>query len=80
MSPGALINEGLNLLIYGMGFVFVFLTLLVIATTGMSRLVNHFVSTEAEPPSPQGTSRVSTEDPHLPVVIAAALHHHRHRQ
>ncbi|ODC02416.1 hypothetical protein BFW38_01530 [Terasakiispira papahanaumokuakeensis] len=78
MSPGALINEGLNLLVYGMGFVFVFLTLLVIATTGMSRLVNHFVNTdtEAESPSPQ---MASTEDPHLPVVIAAALHHHRHR-
>jgi oxaloacetate decarboxylase gamma subunit len=36
-----LVSEGLNLALYGMGTVFVFLTLLVLATMLMSRLVAH---------------------------------------
>lgn len=37
-----LLAEGLTLMLFGMGFVIVFLTLLVIATTIMSRLVARF--------------------------------------
>lgn len=37
-----LLSEGLSLMVLGMGFVFVFLTLLVIATAGMSRLVTRY--------------------------------------
>jgi oxaloacetate decarboxylase gamma subunit len=37
-----LINEGLTLMLAGMGTVFVFLTVLVIAMTLMSRLVSRF--------------------------------------
>ena len=37
-----LINEGLTLMLAGMGTVFVFLTVLVIAMTLMSRLVSQF--------------------------------------
>lgn len=41
-----LIDQGLNLMLYGMGTVFVFLTLLVFATTLMSRVVNRLVTEE----------------------------------
>ena len=46
-----LIDQGLNLMLYGMGTVFVFLTLLVFATTLMSRVVNRLVTEEDDPKS-----------------------------
>jgi oxaloacetate decarboxylase gamma subunit len=39
MEASSLLNEGLTLMLFGMGFVFIFLTLLVFATTMMSRIV-----------------------------------------
>ena len=43
-----LIDQGLNLMIYGMGTVFVFLTILVFATSLMSKLVNKFAPADSE--------------------------------
>ena len=40
-----LIDQGLSLMIYGMGTVFVFLTILVFATGLMSKLVNKYSPT-----------------------------------
>ena len=37
-----LINEAINLTLFGMGFVFVFLALMVIVTSAMSLLVSTF--------------------------------------
>ena len=45
-----LIDQGLSLMIYGMGTVFVFLTILVFATGLMSKLVNKYS------PAPVATS------------------------
>ena len=42
-----LIDQGISLMLYGMGTVFVFLTILVFATTAMSRVVNR-LNPEAE--------------------------------
>lgn len=42
-----LIDQGLDLMLYGMGTVFVFLTILVFATSLMSRVVNALSKTEA---------------------------------
>ncbi len=39
MDNTTLLNEGINLMIFGVSFVFVFLTLLVLATSAMSWLV-----------------------------------------
>ncbi|MEM7359575.1 MAG: OadG family protein [Pseudomonadota bacterium] len=44
-----LIDQGLNLMLYGMSTVFVFLTILVFATLFMSRVVNRFSSEEETP-------------------------------
>jgi oxaloacetate decarboxylase gamma subunit len=42
--PNSLIDQGLSLMLYGMGTVFCFLTILVFATLAMSRLVARFAN------------------------------------
>ena len=42
MESSSLLSEGLNLMLFGMGFVFVFLTLLVIVTSLMSRIITRY--------------------------------------
>ena len=64
---GDLINEGLTLMLAGMGTVFVFLTALVIAMTSMSGLIRRF-----QPPSD-----ATTEDLEVVAAIAAAVKQHR---
>jgi oxaloacetate decarboxylase gamma subunit len=74
-----LLSEGLSLMVYGMGFVIVFLTLLVIATSAMSRIVMRF-----EPvPVPKTASKAKTmssnpaDDAQLIAVMTAAIHKFR---
>lgn len=75
-----LITQGLDLLLYGMGTVFTFLTLLVGITAAMSGLVNRFVGAEtelAEGPVAQQTNGV---EPRIAKVIQAAIDQHRGRK
>ncbi len=76
-----LFSEGLTLMAFGMGFVFVFLTLLVFATGIMSRLVGRYLpepvakAPQARPqPAAAGTSANNDE---LVAVITAAVHKYR---
>ncbi|WP_114417260.1 OadG family protein [Marinospirillum perlucidum] len=82
MQEPDLITEGLNLLILGMGFVFVFLTLLVVATTLMSKSINHFFP-EAEEPAPAKAGKAAAlpteQNSEVIAAISAAIHLHRHR-
>jgi oxaloacetate decarboxylase gamma subunit len=71
MSP--LVNQGLELAIIGMGTVFVFLTMLVLATMAMSRLVLPTVKDSA-------TSVDAHSDNRKLAAISAAIHQHRNRQ
>jgi oxaloacetate decarboxylase gamma subunit len=68
-----LVSEGLNLALYGMGTVFVFLTLLVLATMLMSWLVAHWetAAVVALPADSAGTRKMA--------AITAAIHQHRNR-
>ncbi len=80
MEATNLINEGLTLMVFGMGFVFVFLTLLVFITGMMSRLVERFIP-EPQPvlataaPAPVA----ATDDGQLVAVISAAIKQYRSR-
>ena len=74
MSP--LVSQGIDLVIYGMGTVFVFLTLLVIATVTMSRLTQ---MTLTELPATQRTENKDGASRKL-AAITAAIHAHRQKQ
>jgi oxaloacetate decarboxylase gamma subunit len=67
-----LLSEGLMLMLMGMGTVFVFLTVLVIGTTIMSRVITRFFGLpEPEPKRKKRTS--SAEDLSELAAVAAAV-------
>ena len=76
-----IVQQGVELMLFGMGTVVVFLTLLVLATSGMSALVQRFFPEPVElTPRPAPTLPGSPADPRLAAVISAAVHHHRQHQ
>ena len=85
MSPSELIGEGINLMFSGMGFVLVFLLILIWAIGLMSKLINkYFPEPQPSPKTPSNTTALSaapTDDfERLRPVIAAAIAHHRRTQ
>jgi len=75
MNP--LLVSGLELMLIGMGAVFVFLILLVLVTRVMSVLINKYAF-EAGPYT--STARTNIIDDELCQVIVAAVHLHRRRR
>lgn len=57
-----LIDQGLNLMLYGMGTVFVFLTILVFATGLMSRIVARFAVEDVNSANAKGTPQPAVTD------------------
>ena len=73
-----LIAQGLDLMLYGMGTVFTFLTLLVGITTLMSMIVNKLVvETEVTADAPVTVSTGAAVEPRIAKVIQAAIDQHR---
>ena len=68
MTP--IISEGLDLAVYGMGTVFFFLTMLVLATMLMSKIVG-------QPENPDTANLTVGTDSKKKAAIAAAIHQHR---
>ena len=72
----SLLDQGLQLMLYGMGTVFVFLTVLVFATQALGRV--------AQSLSPQLEAAQSAQDPDARLMqrrrAAAVAAVHRHRQ
>ena len=92
MDSPTLLEEGINLMLFGMGFVFVFLTLLVFVTSLMSRIVTKIERNVGEIPEEGVRAPTSFIAPHhahhdaVPVedktlisVITAAVHKYRSR-
>ncbi len=81
MPVADLLLEGVKLMLLGMGTVFTFLMLLVVAMAGMSRLAR-ILEPAATPvvDTPQTRTRTmagSRQDPDLVAVISAAIRHYR---
>ena len=80
MQP-SLIDQGLDLMLYGMGTVFVFLTILVFATALMSRIVNAFSKAELDQTEVGPMqSNVTVDAPSAQVLEAIKLAVKAHRQ
>lgn len=77
---GEIVSQGIELMLYGMGTVVVFLSLLVVMTTLMSAIIGRYF---AEPePVPVGTragSGQGSPGPEVVAAITAAIHQHRNR-
>ncbi len=75
-----ILEQGVDLMLYGMGTVVVFLTLLVLATGIMSRVVGLFP--EAASPLQEAPTRTPAKGPDERVkrAIALALQQHRKKQ
>jgi len=74
----SLMEQGINLMIFGMGTVFVFLTLLVFCTYFMSRFITRFLpeqEPEATIPKSQSATSASISPTTLKVIEAAVAAH-----
>jgi oxaloacetate decarboxylase gamma subunit len=71
-----LLREGAQLMLVGMGVVFVFLTLLVFAVKGMSRFAIA-VAGRAELPDVPAPSGVQGNETELIAAVTSAVHAHR---
>lgn len=82
MSEPGLVTQGLELMIFGMATVFVFLTMLVFITDQMSKLVSKFAPEEevVVAPKPAAAPQTQGVDPQLLKVLSAAVKEHRSRQ
>ncbi|MCB5163047.1 OadG family protein [Marinomonas algarum] len=82
-AMNGLLEDGLGLMVLGMGFVFLFLVVLIFATGYMSRLLNHFfpdvpVGPKKSPTAPAVSDSLAVT-PQMAAVITAAVHQHRNK-
>jgi oxaloacetate decarboxylase gamma subunit len=73
-------QQGIELMLFGMGTVYVFLALLVVATQILSAFFKHYVKPEPQPVMPPaGKKNALANDDQLVAVISAAIHKYRSR-
>jgi oxaloacetate decarboxylase gamma subunit len=72
-----IMSQAFELLVVGMGFVFVFLTILVFATTFMSKLTTRFIPEPKPVPTPASPAKPAMDDATLMAVITAAVNKYR---
>ncbi len=80
---GDIVDQGLELMVFGMGTVLVFLTVLVIAIGLMSRIILRFfpeTETPAGAAGPTKSAASGVADANLIAVISAAIHRYRARK
>ena len=79
----SLIEQGFNLMLFGMGTVFVFLTILIFATSSMSKFITRYFPEKAvAAPAPKKKAAAigaSSVAPSTLKIIQAAIDQHRGR-
>ena len=78
---GDIVSQGIELMVFGVGTVVLFLALLVVATAAMSRFLSrYFPEPEAVVTAPAQPVKLRSQpgdDPQLIAVISAAIRRHR---
>jgi oxaloacetate decarboxylase gamma subunit len=82
---GDIVAQGVELMLYGMGTVVLFLAALVLATIGMSGFITRYFPQPEPPPvtareRSTGKAAAGELDPGIIAVITAAIHQHRDNQ
>jgi len=82
MTPGELLLEGVELMLFGIGFVFLFLILLVVMIRVMSRLIELFTAKTPVPVTTPSAPKPASQEPdaELLAAIQSAIHQHRARR
>lgn len=80
----SLIDQGFNLMLFGMGTVFIFLTILIFATSSMSKIITRYFPEKvvAAPTARKKKSAAlgaTTVAPATLKIIQAAIEQHRNR-
>jgi oxaloacetate decarboxylase gamma subunit len=77
-----LMTEALELMVVGMGFVFVFLAVLVFLTSIMSKLINKYLPAPAPvaAKAPKVKNQTASQDAQLLAVLSAAVAEYRSDQ
>jgi len=74
----SIIHMGLNLMLYGMGMVFVFLTVLIICTSAMSSVIQrYFQEPQLDSSMPSTLNSVSPIDGRTLAILQSAVTKHR---
>ena len=80
---GSIVDQGVELMLFGMGTVLLFLSLLVVSITLMSWILQRYFP-EPEVPATaaasSGALEVPPNDANLVAVISAAIHRHRSKK
>ncbi|AGI33583.1 TPA: oxaloacetate decarboxylase subunit gamma [Mannheimia haemolytica] len=78
MAPAELFAEGINLMVAGMGFVMLFLLVLIYAISFISKIINQYFPEPVSIPASKTVPQSPPDDlERLRPVIAAAIAHHR---
>jgi oxaloacetate decarboxylase gamma subunit len=80
---GTIVNQGLELMLFGMGTVLVFLSVLVVSITLMSWILQRYFPEPEVPPGAASSAsalEVTLNDANLVAVISAAIHKHRSKK
>ena len=80
---GSIVDQGVELMLFGMGTVLVFLSVLVVSITLMSWILRRYFPEAEVPPTVvpfSGTLGVTPSDANLVAVISAAIHRHRSKK
>lgn len=80
MTPSELLLEGVEIMLFGIGSVYIFLILLIICIRLMSSVIGRFDAAPAHRPITASPVSEAAADADVLAAIQAAIHQHRARR